>query len=198
MDFQTSLFGIQCAKILPSPPGSPPMCAYPPAFGELGWYTTRLASRHLLPASSINAALRSPEIARQSSHEKLSASKIQENPFYDRHTPPHSSSLHHLTTVGNSDSGRQEMTIAERPSPDQVSDQLQKEDTIKQRPTRACSTASHPPPQLVLTEADHQSDCDELFTGSEEEEDPASGTEPTKSGAERLAEKRRMKRFRSA
>ena len=84
----------------------------------------------------------------------------------------------------------------ELPPLDQMSDHSRREDSLNRRPTRASSTASQPTPQLVLTEAEHQSDGDELFTGSEEEEGVTGGTEVVKSSAERLAEKRRMKRFR--
>lgn len=86
----------------------------------------------------------------------------------------------------------------ELPPPDQVPDHLRAENPPKQRPTRASSTASQPTPQLVLTEAENQSDGEELATGTDEEEDVAGGTEAPKSGAERLAEKRKLKRFRSA
>lgn len=82
--------------------------------------------------------------------------------------------------------------------PDQVPYHLHRDGPLEQRPTRASSTASHPTPQLVLTQAEHLSEGDELFTHSEEEEDVAGGMEAAKSGAERLAEKRKMKRFRSA
>lgn len=85
----------------------------------------------------------------------------------------------------------------ELPPPDQVPDHLRAENPLKQRPTRASSTASQPTPQLVLTEAENQSDGEELATGTDEEEDVAGGTEAPKSGAERLAEKRKLKRFRS-
>lgn len=88
------------------------------------------------------------------------------------------------------------MRTPESSSPDRVSNHPpREEDHLEQRPTRAFSTASQPTPQLVLTEAEHLSEGDELYTGSEEE-DIAGGTNVLKSGAERLAEKRKMKRFR--
>ena len=101
-----------------------------------------------------------------------------------------------MFTVENSKSTTLDLMDPELPSPDTGTDDLRDDNPPKQRPTRAFSTVSHPTPQLVLTEAEHQSDGDELFTGSEEEEDVSVGTEPVKSTAERLAEKRKMKRFR--
>ncbi len=185
-------FSRKCANVLPSPPESPSMYAYPPAPGEHGRYITRMASRHILPGPSSSAAFGSAE------SEKASPSQYQENRPRDGRTPPRPSSLHQISTVENSNSVTSNMKASELPSPNQPSDHLQREDTSKQRPTRASSTATHPPPQLVLTEAEHHSGGDELYTGSEEEEDVAAGTEIVKSGAERLAEKRKMKRFRSA
>ena len=192
MDHPVSLLSRKCANVLPSPPESPSMYAYPPAPGEHGRYTTRMASRHVLPGTSSSAAFKPAE------SEKASPSRHQENPPWDGWTPPRSSSLHQITTVENSNSMTSNMKAPELPSPDEASDHLQREDNSKQRPTRASSTATHPAPQLVLTETEHHSEGDELFTGSEEEEDVVGGTEIVKSGAERLAEKRRMKRFRSA
>lgn len=192
MDHPINLFSRKCANVLPSPPESPSMYAYLPAPGEHGRYTTRMASRHILPGPSSSAAFRSAE------SEKASPSPYQENPPRDGRTPPRPSSLHQISTVENSNSVTSNMKASELPSPKQASDHLQREDTSKQRPTRASSTATQPAPQLVLTEAEHHSEGDELFTGSEEEEDVAGGTEIVKSGAERLAEKRKMKRFRSA
>ena len=90
------------------------------------------------------------------------------------------------------------MMAPKLPTPDGGSDDPGREDPLKQRPTRASSIVSQPTPHLILTEAEHQSDGDELFTGSEEEEIIDDRTETVKSAAERLAEKRRMKRFRSA
>ncbi|KAF6221844.1 hypothetical protein HO133_001812 [Letharia lupina] len=195
MDLQASLFGGKCANVLPSPPESPSMYAYP-ALGEHGRYTTRLPSRRVLPSPTGGATFRSAEDRRQACDEKGSPSQSYENPPRDERTPPHSSSLHQVTTVEDNSSVSSNLRTPELPSPDQVSCHLRKEDTLKQRPTRASSAASHPTPQLVLTEAEHQSEDDELFTGSKEEEDIAGGKEAVKSGTERLAEKRKMKRFR--
>lgn len=192
MDLPSSLFGRKCANVLPSPPESPSMYAYPPAPGEHGRYITRLASRHALPAPSNSATFIPPE------NEKASPSQYQENPLRNGRTSPHSSSLHQITTADNSNSETSNLRTSKLPSPDQVSDHLQREDSLKQRPARASSMATPPTPQLVLTESEHQSEGDELLTGSEEEEDVSGGTEAVKSAAERLAEKRKMKRFRSA
>lgn len=192
MDLQATLFGRRCANILPSPPESPSMYAHPPSREE---HTTRLASRQLFPTPSSSATFRLAESVRQASDEKTSASQSQESPPRDAPTPPHSSKLHQITTVEDAHSVSSSMRGPELPSPDEGSDHLQREDSLKQRPTRASSTASHPTPQLVLTEAEHQSEGDEMYTGSEEEED-VGRTEAVKSGAERLAEKRKMKRFR--
>ena len=90
------------------------------------------------------------------------------------------------------------MRVPQLPSPDEESDHLRKETFLVQRPGRAFSTASYPTPLLVLTEAEHQSDGDEMYTGFEEEDDVGGRPEAVKSGAERLAEKRKMKRFRLA
>lgn len=195
MDLQAGLLGRKCVNILPSPPESPSMYAYPPALGGHGRYTTRLASRHVLPTPSRCATFRLAESDQQACDEKVSASQSQENPSRDGRTPPHSSSLHQIITAEKSDSVSSSMRASELPSPDEVSDHLRKQDLPKQRPTRASSTASHHTPQLLLTEAEHQSEGDELFTGSEED-DITGGMKVVKSGAERLAEKRKMKRFR--
>ena len=101
-----------------------------------------------------------------------------------------------MITVENSKSTTLDLMDPELPSSETGTDHLRDDNHPKQRPTRAFSTVSQPTPQLVLTEAEHQSDGEELFTGSEEEEDVSVGTEPIKSTAERLAEKRKMKRFR--
>ena len=172
------------------------MYAYPPAHGEHGQYTTRLVSRHILPAPSVNVTFGLAESVRQAD-EKASASLSQANPPRDGRTSPHSSSLHQIIPPEQSNTVNSNMRAPEISSPDGVSSHLRREENLlEQRPTRAFSTASYPTPQLVLTEAEHLSEGDELFTGSEEEEDIASGTKAVKSGAERLAEKRKMKRFR--
>lgn len=196
MDLQTNLSGRKSANILPSPPQSPSMYAYPSALGEHGQYTTRLSSCHVLPVSSSSTIFRSAEDLRQA-NEKVSALQSQGNPSRDGRTPPHFSSLHQIITIENTNSLSSIMRAPGLPSPDQPSDHLQREYAPKQMPTGGSSTASHNTPQLVFTEAEHQSEGDELFTGSEEEDDIARGTEAVKSGTERLAEKRKMKRFRS-
>lgn len=197
MDFQANLFGRKCANVLPSPPESPSTYAYLPAPGEHGRYTTRLAARHILATPSSITTLRLAESTLQSCDEEALASQSQGESQRGVPTPPQSSNLPQITTVGDSSSMSSNMTPPEIPLPDQVSNPLESKNSPKQRPTRAYSTASHPTPQLVLTEAEHQSEGDELLTGSEEEEDVAGGTQAVKSGAERLAEKRKMKRFRS-
>ena len=59
------------------------------------------------------------------------------------------------------------------------------------------SSASQYTPEVVLTEAEHQAGEEEdLVSSSEDEEEGMEGTEGHKSSAERLAEKRKMKRFR--
>ena len=197
MEFQASLFGRTCANILPSPPASPSIYAYPSAFGERCWYTTRLASPHVLstPTSTIfNHGGSAPQAA----NEKVSASRSEGNPLHERRSPPHLSSLHQITTADDCNPVSSGNMAPEPRQPDQVPDHLGRENPLKQRPTRASSTASQPTPQLVLTEAENQSDDEELATGTDEEEDVAGGTETPKSGAERLAEKRKLKRFRSA
>ena len=65
------------------------------------------------------------------------------------------------------------------------------------QPSAFASPASQYTPQVVLTEAEHQAGEEEdLASSSEDEEEAMEGTEGYKSGAERLAEKRKMKRFR--
>lgn len=198
MDPQAGLFSRKCANILPSPPESPSMYAYPSALGEHGRYTTRLASRHVLPTPSRCVTFGSAESVQQSCDERVSASQSQENPSRDGRISPHLSSLHQGITVEESKTVSPNLRAPELPSPDQELDRLRREDTPKRRPTSASSTASHNTPQLVVTEAEHQSEGDELFTCSDEEGDIAGGTEAVKSGAQRLAEKRKMKRFRLA
>ena len=197
MEFQASLFGRTCANILPSPPASPSIYAYPSALGERCWYTTRIASPHVLstPASTIfNPGGSAPHPG----NEMVSASRSEGNPPRERGSPPQSSTLHQITTAEDYNPVSSGDMAPELPPPDQVPDHLRAENPLKQRPTRASSTASQPTPQLVLTEAENQSDGEELATGTDEEEDVAGGTEAPKSGAERLAEKRKLKRFRSA
>lgn len=66
-------------------------------------------------------------------------------------------------------------------------------------PSNSPGPRSQQTPEVVLTEAEHDSDEEEDSSSSRsEDEDNAGGTEGSKSAAERLAEKRRMKRFRSA
>ena len=61
----------------------------------------------------------------------------------------------------------------------------------------SASPASQYTPEVILTEAEHQAGEEEdLTSSSEDEEEAIEGTEGYKSGAERLAEKRKMKRFR--
>ena len=65
------------------------------------------------------------------------------------------------------------------------------------QPSAFVSAASQYTPGVVLTEAEHQEGEEEdLASSSEDEEEDMEGTEGYKSGAERLAEKRKMKRFR--
>ena len=198
MDPQAGLCSRKCANILPSPPVSPSMYAAPPELGEHGRHTTRVASRHVLPTPSRCVTFESAGSVQQACDEKLSASQSQENPSRDARISSHLSSLNQIITVENPNAVSPNLRAPELPSPDQESDHLQREDTPKQRPTPASSTASHNTPQLVLTEAEHQSEGNELFTSSDEEGDIAGGTKVVKSGAQRLAEKRKMKRFRSA
>ena len=59
--------------------------------------------------------------------------------------------------------------------------------------------ASQYTPEVVLTEAEHEAgEEDDIASSSEDEEEALEGAEGYKSGAERLAEKRKMKRFRFA
>ena len=197
MDHQATLFGRECATILPSPPVSPSMYASSPSHGDHGKYITRLASRHFLPAPSNLATFRPSESVQQVSGTRASTSQYQVSPPRDEQTPPHFTNPHQNTAVAEPSSKSPNMRVPQLPSPDEDSDHLRKETFLVQRPGRAFSTASYPMPQLVLTEPEHQSDGEELYTGSEEE-DVGVRQEPVKSGAERLAEKRKMKRFRSA
>ena len=192
MDLQASVFGRKCANILPSEPESPSLYAYPPAFGDRGRYTARQTSRHVLPALCGSAVCRSADSAQQGYNAKA-ASQRQATSSHD------GSSLHQVTTtVGNMDPVSSNMRAPKPPSPDQMSLHSLKNGSSAQHPTGASSSASHSPPQVCLTEAERQSESDELLTGSEEEEDVAGRLENVKSGAERLADKRKMKRFRSA
>ena len=70
---------------------------------------------------------------------------------------------------------------------------------VRGQPSAFASAASQYTPEVVLTEAEHQAREEEgLASSSEDEEEDMEGTEGYKSGAERLAEKRKMKRFRFA
>lgn len=65
------------------------------------------------------------------------------------------------------------------------------------QPSAFASPASQYTPQVVLTEAEHEAgEEDDLASSSGDEEEALEGAEGSKSGAERLAEKRKMKRFR--
>ena len=198
MDQQATLLGRECATILPSPPVSPSMYASSQSHGDHGKYITKLASRHFLPAPSNLATFRSAESVQQASGTRASTSQYQVSPPRDEQAPPHFTNPHQITAVAEPSSKSPKMRVPQLPSPDEDSDHLRKETFLVQRPGRAFSTASYPTPQLVLTEPEHQSDGEELYTGSEEEGDAGVRQEPVKSSAERLAEKRKMKRFRSA
>ena len=64
-------------------------------------------------------------------------------------------------------------------------------------PSTSTSPASHYTPELGFTKAEVQSDEEEDFNSApSEEEDAMEGSEGSKTGAELLAEKRKMKRFR--
>ena len=85
-------------------------------------------------------------------------------------------------------------------SPDSASAFQRRTDIPMQHNTsEQSSPASLYAPQLTLTEAENQPDDEEgyISTGSEAEEGTL-GIESSKSGAERLAAKRKMKRFRLA
>ena len=86
MDLQATLFGRECATILPSPPVSPSMYAYPPSHGDHGKYITRLASRHFLPAPSNLVTFRSAESVQQASETRASTSQYQVSPSRDEQT----------------------------------------------------------------------------------------------------------------
>lgn len=65
------------------------------------------------------------------------------------------------------------------------------------QPSAFAGLASQHTPGVVLTEAEHEAgEEDDLASSSEDEEEALGGAEGYKSGAERLAEKRKMKRFR--
>lgn len=198
MDLQASMFGRECANVLPSPPNSPSMHAYPPAPREHGQYNIRLATRHVLLAPSSSAAFGSAETVGQACDKKISASQSQKNTSRDGRTPLHSSSLHDINILEDFNSMSSNMRASKIPSPDQASEHPRIADPLKQRPTRASSIVSHHTTQLVLMEAEYQSEGDELFTGSEEDDGVVGGAEAVKPGPEQLAEKRKMKRFRSA
>ena len=191
MNFQATLVGGKCANILPSPPITPSTYAYSSAFGERDWYTTTLASPQVLPAPSASLSFSRTESLPQVRNKEMTAS--DENPPLHRGGPSYSTSVRQTIKVEKFKSQSKNITATESTQPEL----LRREDSQKARHTRAFSTASHTNPELLFAEAEHQSDGEELFTGSEEEL-VAGAPENLKSGAERLAEKRKMKRFRSA
>ena len=191
MEFQATILGGKCANILPSPPISPSTYAYPPAFGERGWYTATLASPQGLPTPSASLSFSPTESPPQACNVKTSS--LQENAPRRRGGSTYSTSLRQTSTVDKSKSVSSNITATESTQPDL----LRREDSRKARPARASSTASRTKPELLLAEAEQHSDGEEPFTGSEEEFVADAPGNP-KSGAERLAEKRKMKRFRSA
>ena len=191
MEYQATLFDRKCANILPSPPISPSTYAYPSAFGERGWYSTTLASPKVLPTPSASLSFSPTENPPQACNEKISG--LQENPPRFREGPPYSSSLRQTITVEKFKSVGSNIMATESTQPDL----LRRQESRKTRPVRASSTASQTKPEPLLAEPEHQSDGEELLTGFEEEF-VAGAPENLKSGAGRLAEKRKMKRFRSA
>ncbi|CAD6566356.1 MAG: hypothetical protein ASARMPREDX12_008199 [Alectoria sarmentosa] len=196
MDLQASLFGRERANVLPSPPDSPSMHPYPPAPREHGQYTIRLATGHVLLAPPGSAAFGSAESVGQACDEKKSNAQSQENTSRDGRTPLHSSGLHDINTFADFNSVSSNMRAPKSLSLDQALDHPRMADALKQRPTRASSTASHHAPQRNLTETGYQSKGDELFTSSEEDDGVVNEAEAVKPSSEQLAEKRQMKRFR--
>ena len=189
MEFQATLFGRKYANILPSPPISPSTYAYSSAFGESGRCTTTLASSQVVPTPSASLSFSPTENLPQACNEKRSS--LQESPQCPRGCPPYSTSLRQTITVEKFKCTN--ITTTESTQPDL----WRREDSGKARPTRASSTASQTKHDRLLAEAEHESDEEEL-SNSSEEEFVAGAPENLKSGAERLAEKRKMKRFRSA
>lgn len=195
MNIQTTLFGRERVNVLPSPPASPSIYAYPSATEERGWYTTRLVSPLVLPTPFPYSRFNSTESIARNLDKKTLASQSQENPPRDRQSPVQSSSLHQIITVEDSNPASSCIVTTGLVQPDPTPDQMRGEDTLEQGPTRASSITSQLTPQLVSMEAEHESNGDELFGGSEEEDVEQ---ETPKSRATRLVEKRRMKRFRLA
>ena len=196
MDVRAKLVGPKCAEILPSPPESPEspsMYACPSASGEHG---RRLGSRQVLPTSPDSPNVVPRESIRQAGDDKATTSQAQESCAGQRWTPIHSSNLHQVATIQNSLSACSDKTSPDLPLPEQIPDHGQVEDHLKQEPSPASSISSDPPSQSS-TEEEHQSGGDEMLTGSDDEDAEADQTVPEKSSAERLAEKRKMKRFRS-
>ena len=191
MEFQATPFDRKRANILPSPPISPSTYAYPSAFGERGWYSTTLAAPQVLPTPSASLSFSPTENLPQTCNEKISG--LQENPPRLREGPPYSSSLRQTITVEKFKFVGSNITVTESTQPDL----LRRQESRKTRPARASSTASQTKPELLLAEPEHQSDREELLNGFEGKF-VAGAPENLKSGAERLAEKRKMKRFRSA
>ena len=193
MELQTTLLGRKCANILLSPPISPPTYACPSGFGERSWSSTTLASPQLLSTPFAKCSFSPTESPPQACNERILA--LQEIPPHLGRGPPYFSSLYPTITVEKLKSVSSDKMGPSSTPPDL----LQREDPQKARPARTSSTASQIKPELLLTELGHQSDEEERFTGSEEEcVAGAPKTTKIKSGAERLAEKRKMKRFRSA
>ena len=189
MEAQATLFVRKCANILPSPPISPSTYACPSVSGEHGWYTTTLASPQVLSTPSASLSFCSTESPPQACDEKISA--LQGDSTRLRGGPPNSSSLRQTVTVENFRSVSSKITVTESTQPDF----LRREDSRKAKPARASSTASQTKPELLLAKPEHESDGEELLPGSEEE--LVAGTpQDLKQGVERLAEKRKMKRFR--
>lgn len=191
MELQATLSGRKCANILPSPPISPSTHAYSSAFGERSWYSTTLASPQVLPTPYAILSFSPTESPPQACNEKISV--LQENLPRLRGGPSYSSSLFQTITVEKLTSVSSNITATQSTQPDLS----RREDYRKAKPARASSPASQTNPELLFAEPEHQSDDEELFTGSEEEF-VAGAPKIIKSVAERLAEKRKMKRFRSA
>lgn len=191
MECQATPFGHKCANILPSPPISPSLYAYSSALRERGWCTTTLASPHFLPTPSANMSFNPTKSPPRACDENISA--LQESPPCFRGCPPHSTSLQQTIMVENFKNVNSSRTATESTQPHL----LRREDSGEARPARTSSTASQNRPDTLLADAEHQSDGEELSTGSEKEI-VAGAPENLKPGAEGLAEKRKMKRFRSA
>lgn len=196
MNVNAGLLSRRCACFLPSPPNSPPMSEKPPTFSEDLHYSAGLSllpcpgrtSQQVRnrPQGSIHGATRP---GNDSGMDSYTQGGYQHGPSRE----PASGRTNLVQASGAGERGSHGTHLL---SPASASGFSWDTGTgTCHEPSASGSPASQYTPELILTKAEQQSEeGEELDSAPSEEEDTMEGTEKT--GAELLAEKRKMKRFR--